>query len=167
MINAKVLKALNTQSGAEFYSSYLYLSMASWFEGENLPGIAAWMKLQAAEEHGHGMLIFNHILERGSKAEVAAIQAPPSSFSSAEEVFKKVAEHEAHVTKLIHDLVGLSRDEKDYATENFLQYFVKEQVEEEAAAKLIYEQLKMAGSSKGSLLMIDHRLGKRGQEAKG
>lgn len=164
MIKPGLLKALNKQVNAEFYSSYLYLSMAAWFENENLPGIASWMKIQAKEEHGHGMLIFNYILERGSKAPLEAIQGPPVSYSSAEAIFKKVAEHEAHVTSLIYKLVELSRAEKDYATENFLQYFVKEQVEEEAQANLLYEQVKMIGASKGSLLMIDHRLGKRVNE---
>lgn len=161
MMKPTVLKALNKQVNAEFYSSYLYLSMAVWFDQENLPGIASWMKLQAKEEHGHGMLIFNHILERGEKAVLDGIQAPPVSYASAEAIFKKVAEHEAHVTGLIHKLVELSRQEKDYPTELFLNYFVKEQVEEEAQANLIYEQVKMIGASKGSLLMIDHRLGKR------
>jgi ferritin len=159
-----VLKALNKQANAEFYSAFLYLSMAAWFDGENLPGIASWMKLQAAEEHGHGMKFFNYILERGEKAVLEGIQAPPLSFAGAEAVFKKVVEHEAHVTDLIHKIVGLARQEKDYATESFLDYFVKEQVEEEAQAKLIHEQVKMVGASKGGLLMIDHRLGKRGAE---
>ncbi len=164
MIKPSVLKLLNKQVNAELYSSYMYLSMAAWFENENLPGIAGWMKIQAKEEHAHGMLIFNHILERGEKAVLEAIPAPPVSFSGAEAIFKKVAEHEAHVTALIHKIVEASRVEKDYATENFLQYFVKEQVEEEAQANLLYEQVKMIGSSKGSLLMIDHRLGKRTAE---
>ena len=159
-----VLKALNKQVNAEFYSSYLYLSMAAWFDAENLPGIASWMKIQAKEEHSHGMMIFNYILERGEKAVLEGIQAPPVAFAGAEAIFKKVVDHELHVTELIHKIVGLARTEKDYATENFLQYFVKEQVEEEAQAKLVYEQLKMVGASKGSLLMIDHRLGKRAAE---
>jgi ferritin len=164
VLKSSVHKLLNKQVNAEFYSSFLYLSMASWFEFENLPGIASWMKIQAKEEHEHGMKIFNHILERGEKVVLEAIQAPPASYSSAEAVFKKVVEHERHVTELIHKIVGLAREEKDYATESFLDYFVKEQVEEEAQAKLIYEQVKMLGSSKGSLLMLDHRLGKRGEE---
>lgn len=161
MIKPGLLKALNKQANAEFYSSFLYLSMAAWFENDNLPGIASWLKIQAKEEHHHGMLIFNHVLERGAKATLEAIQAPPSSYSNAEGIFKKVAEHEAMVTGLIYKLVEISREDKDYATENFLQYFVKEQVEEEAQANLLYEQVKMIGASKGSLLMIDHRLGKR------
>lgn len=164
MIKPAVLKLLNKQINAEFYSSFLYLSMAAWFDTENLPGIGSWMRIQAKEEHGHGMLIFNHVLERGAKAALEAIQAPPVSFSGAEAIFKKVAEHEAHVTSLIHKLVESARADKDYATENFLQYFVKEQVEEEAQANLLYEQVKMIGASKGSLLMIDHRLGKRTAE---
>lgn len=161
MLKPKVQDALNAQINAEFYSSYLYLSMAIWFEGQNLPGIGHWMQLQAKEEHAHGMLIFKHVLERGGKPALKAIAAPPSAYASAEAIFKKVAEHEVHVTGLIHKIVELARAEKDYATDNFLQYFVKEQVEEEASANLLYEQVKMIGASKGSLLMIDHRLGKR------
>lgn len=164
MLKPAILKALNKQVTAEWASSYLYLAMAAWFENENLPGISSWMKIQAKEEHGHGMLIFNHILERGGKAVIEELPAPPSNYTGAEAIFKKVAEHEAHVTGLINGLVELAREEKDYATENFLQYFVKEQVEEEAQSNLIYEQMKMVGSSKGSLLMLDHRLGKRALE---
>ncbi len=92
---------------------------------------------------------------------LGAIEAPPASFGTAESIFSKVAEHEVHVTAMINKIVDLARAEKDYATENFLQYFVKEQVEEEAQANLIYEQVKLVGASKGSLMMLDHRLGKR------
>lgn len=162
MLKPKVLQALDAQVNAEFYSSFLYLSMAAHFEAESLPGIAHWLGEQAKEEHGHAMKFFDHIAERGSKPTVAAIQAPPASWNSAEAAFKAVVLHEAHVTELIHKLVALARKEEDYATEEFLQYFVKEQVEEEAQAHLLLEQFKMAGPSKGSLMMMDHRLGKRG-----
>jgi ferritin len=165
MIKPAVLKLLNKQINAEFYSSYLYLGMGAWFEHENLPGIGSWMKLQAAEEHKHAMLLFNHVLERGEKPHLEAIAAPANSYGGAEAIFKKVLEHELHVTALIHKLVETARADKDYATDNFLQYFVKEQVEEESQAHLLYEQVKLIGASKGSLLMIDHRLGKRGEAA--
>jgi ferritin len=163
-LKATVLKAFNEQINAEFFSSFLYLSMAAQFEAESLPGIAKWLKIQAAEEHGHAMKFFNHALERGSKPVLAAIQAPAAKWASAEAAFKNVVDHEVKVTGLIHALVALARKENDYASENFLQYFVKEQVEEEAQAGLIYQQVLLTGGSKGSLLMIDHQLGKRGAE---
>jgi ferritin len=161
MLKPAVANALNTQVTAEFYSSALYLSMAAWFENESLPGIAHWMKFQADEERTHGMKLFNHVLERGSKAILEAIPAPPATFDGPEAIFKMVAEHEAKVTTLINGLFELARNEKDFATENFLQWFVNEQVEEEAQAHLLYDQIKMIGSSKGSLLMLDHQLAKR------
>lgn len=161
MIKPSVLKLLNKQVSAEFYSSFLYLSMAAWADKENLPGIGHWMRLQAKEEHGHGLMIFDHVLARGEKAVLEALPAPPAGYGNAEAVFKKVADHEAYVTGLIHKIVEAARAEKDYATDAFLAWFVKEQVEEEAQANLLYEQVKMVGSSKGGLLMIDHRLGKR------
>jgi ferritin len=165
MLNPNVAKALNTQVTAEFYSASLYLSMAAWFENESLPGIAHWMKFQADEERSHGMKLFNHILERGSKAVLEAIAAPPAAFEGPEPIFKMVAEHEAKVTTLINGLFELARAEKDYASENFLQWFVSEQVEEEAQAKLLHDQMKMIGTSKGSLLMLDHQLAKRAKAA--
>lgn len=131
-LKASVLKAFNEQINAEFYSSFLYLSMAAHFEAESLPGIAKWLKIQAVEETGHAMKFFNHTLERGSKPSLAAIQAPTATWTGAEAAFKNVVEHEEHVTRLIHALVALARKEGDYASENFLQYFVKEQVEEES-----------------------------------
>jgi ferritin len=165
MLSAALTKSLNAQITAEFFSSSLYLSMAAWFENESLPGIAHWMKFQAAEERVHGLKLFNYILERGGKATLEAIPAPPASFEGPEAIFKKVAEHESQVTTLINALFELARTEKDFATENFLQWFVSEQVEEEAQAKLIYDQMKMVGASKGSLLMLDHQLGKRAAAA--
>jgi ferritin len=164
MLNPKVLKALNEQVNAEFYSSFLYLAMAAHFEGESLPGIAHWLRLQAAEESVHAHKFFDFIVERGGRPVLGAIKAPPASWSGAVAAFKNVSEHEKHVTALIHGLVALARREDDYATETFLQYFVKEQVEEEAQSDLLYAQFKMLGDSKGSLMMMDHRLGKRAGE---
>ncbi|HTA17114.1 MAG TPA: ferritin [bacterium] len=159
-----MLEAMNKQINAEFYSSFLYLAMAAHFESEALPGIATWLKLQADEERGHAMKFFGHVLDRGAKPVLGAIQAPPSQWPSAEEAFKQVLEHEEHVTGLINALAALARKEADFASENFLQYFIKEQVEEEAQAQLLYTQFQMAGASKGSLMMMDHRLGKRAAE---
>jgi ferritin len=161
MLNPDITKALNAQVTAEFYSSSLYLSMSAWCQGQSLPGIAHWMKLQADEERVHGLKLFNFVLARGSQAILEAIPAPPMAFDSPESLMKQVAAHEAHVSVLINGLYGLARDEKDYATESFLLWFVSEQVEEEAQAHLLYAQLKMIGASKSGLLRLDYELSKR------
>ncbi|HTB22744.1 MAG TPA: ferritin [bacterium] len=164
MLKPDILKAMNAQINAEFYSSFLYLAMAAHFEGEALPGIAHWMRVQAVEEHGHGMKFFEQMVQRGAQPVMETLQAPPAHWTSAEAAFKHVLEHEQHVTGLINALAALARKDADFATENFLQYFIKEQVEEEAQAQLLHQQFQMVGPSKGSLMMMDHRLGKRAGE---
>jgi ferritin len=159
-----VLQAMNVQMNAEFYSSFMYLAMAAHFEHEALPGIAHWLKLQAEEERGHAMKFFGHMVERGGKPILAALPASPANWAGPEAAFKNVVEHEEQVSRLIDSLAALARKEEDFATENFLQYFIKEQVEEEAQSKLLYAQFQMAGASKGSIMMMDHRLGKRAGE---
>ena len=163
MISKKMQAALNKQINAELYSSYLYLSMAAWAQGKNLAGIASWMEIQAKEEYGHGMKFYGHIQERGGAVTLEAIAKPTASWKSALELFKAVAVHEAHVTSLIHGLMDLAVAEKDYASAEFLNWFVKEQVEEEANAALIVAKLEMVGDSKSGLLMLDGTIGKRGQ----
>ncbi len=161
MLKPTLAKALNAQIDAELFSSALYLSMAGHFDSQGLPGIAHWMRLQAEEERGHALKFFDHVLERGGQPKLGALQAPPSSWSDAVAAFKEVVRHEEKVSALIHSLAALARRESDFATENFLQFFIREQVEEEAQARLLLQHFEMAGSSKGSLMMMDHRLGKR------
>ncbi len=161
MLSPKLAQAFNAQITAEFHSSAFYLSMAAWLETENLPGMARWMRLQADEERGHGLKFFEHLLQRGQKVALEAVAAPPAAFDGPEDIFKRVVEHEARVTGLVHALFETARADKDYASESFLKWFVDEQVEEEAQARLIHEQLRMTGGSKGGLLMMDHQLGKR------
>jgi ferritin len=163
MLSPKMLDLMNKQVNAELYSQYLYLGMAAWFESETLPGMASWMRVQAGEEQAHALKFFDQILARGAKVKLEGIQAPPESYASAEAAFEAAAAHEAKVTALINALADAALAEKDHATNAFLQYFITEQVEEEAAAKAIAHQLKMTGGSKGSLLMLDHKLGKRAQ----
>jgi ferritin len=153
--------AINKQINAELYSSYLYLSMAAWFESVNLPGFAKWMEVQAKEEHSHAMKFYKHVNERLGRVKLAAIDAPPTQWNSPLAAFQAVAAHEAKVTSLINALVDRAAKEKDYASNAMLQWFVTEQVEEEANADEIVAKLKMAGDSKGSLLVLDHHLGKR------
>ena len=160
-ISEKMEKALNEQVNAELYSAYLYLSMAAYAEAKNFRGIAHWLKIQAKEELGHAMKIFNFIYERGGKVTLKEIKQPPTEWSNFTELFKEVYEHEKHVTELINNLVKMAKEENDYATEVFLNWFVEEQVEEEDQARTIYEKLKMAGENVNALFFIDRELGMR------
>jgi len=161
MIGTKMQKALNGQLNAELYSAYLYLSMAAYFESTNLPGMANWMRVQTQEEQFHAMKIYNHILERGGKVTLDAIEAPPSEWDCPLSVFKSGLKHEQKVTGLINDLVYLARDEKDNASEIFLQWFVNEQVEEEDNAGTIVGQLELIKDSPQALFMMDKDLAQR------
>jgi ferritin len=161
MIKAKVEKALNDQIRKEFYSSYLYLSMAAQFESMNLKGFAHWMQVQAGEETKHGMKIYGHVNERGGKVTLQAIDAPPSNWKSAKEMFTQACQHEAKVTESINKIVELARADKDNATEVFLQWFVNEQVEEEASTNEIAKKLQLIGDNGPALVMLDGELLKR------
>jgi ferritin len=164
MINKNLLDRMNEQITHELYSGYLYLSMAAYFEAENLPGFAHWMRVQAGEEQVHAMKFYDFILDRGGKVALKAIQEPPAAFASPQAVFEQSYEHEQKVTGLINDLYHLSVTEKDLASQVFLQWFITEQVEEEKNASQILEILKKIGSGVGGLYQHDHRLGKRGGE---
>jgi ferritin len=161
MVNEKVQKSLNEQLNAELYSSYEYLAMAAYFESENLSGFARWMQLQSQEEYGHAMKFYNYLLQAGGKINLTQISAPKVGWKSAEEVFKDTFEHEQKVTKAIYALVDLAIAEKDHATNIFLEWFVTEQVEEEASALKILERIKLIGDNKSGFLFLDHELGQR------
>ena len=161
MINSKVEVALNDQIRKEFYSSYLYLSMAAQFESMNLKGFAHWMQVQAGEETKHGMKIYDHVNERGGKVTLQPIEAPPSNWKSAKEMFTKSCQHEQKVTESINKIVEIARKEKDNATEVFLQWFVNEQVEEEATANEITRKLELIGDNGPALIMLDTELRER------
>ena len=161
MIGKKMLDALNEQVNAELYSAYLYLSMSAYFESVNLRGFASWMRVQAQEEQTHGMKIYGHIIERGGRATMKAIAEPQSEWKSPRAAFEAVLAHERKVTKLIGALVDLAIKEKDHGANNFLQWFVKEQVEEEASAEEVLHKLEQVGESAPALLMLDHQLGER------
>jgi ferritin len=161
MISPKMQDALNEQIRNEFYSSFSYLSMAAHFEHQNLPGFAAWMRIQAAEEHIHAMKIFDHVLDRGGQVKMPAIAQPPVSFGAPGTVFEQALLQERAVTKSIHDLYALSMEQKDYPARVFLDWFVNEQVEEEKTAELVVEQLKMVGEDRPALLLLDRELGQR------
>lgn len=162
MIGKNMEQALNTQINAELYSFYLYLAMSGHLEGLNFKGMAKWMRVQAQEEMGHAMRFFDFLHERGAAVTLLAIDQPQAKWASIPAVFKAAAAHERSITKKIHALVDKAVAEKDHATANFLQWFVKEQVEEEATLTPIVARLEAIGDSTGALYFLDHELGKRG-----
>jgi len=164
MITNAMQKAINEQINKEFYSSYLYLSMAAYFEDKNLPGFAAWMHVQADEEREHGMKFFEHLTDRGGKVVLAPIAGPETSWKTNLEVFKQVQEHEAYVTASINALYELALQEKDYPAQVMLQWFINEQVEEEKNAAEIVQQLELIDAKGTAVLMLDKQLGKRGKD---
>ncbi len=164
MIHSKVQAALNAQINKEFYSAYLYLSMSAHFEAQNLPGFAKWTRMQADEEKEHALKIFDFVNERGGRVVLEAIEKPQTEWGSPLEVFEAVLEHEKKVTQSIHDLYALAVKENDYATQVMLHWFIEEQVEEEANASLLVEQLRMAADHRGALLHLDRHAGKRAEE---
>lgn len=161
MMHEKMEKALNLQINKEFYSGYLYLSMAAWFERQNLSGFAHFFEKQAQEEQEHGMKIYKFLFERGGSVVLSGIGEPPAGFKSVEEIFEKSWEHEKSVTRSIHELVETAEELKDYATRSFLNWFVDEQVEEEAAMESILAKLRMVNSNPQAVLMLDGRMGQR------
>jgi ferritin len=161
MISKSLNKAINEQINKELFSEYLYLAMSAWFAKENLDGFANWMLVQAQEEHFHAMKFFNYVLERGGEIELAAIAKPDKNFKNALNAFKMAYEHEQFITKSINGLMDLATKEKDYAAKSFLQWYIDEQVEEEATADKIVSQLKMIGDNMHAIFMLDRELGQR------
>jgi len=161
MLSKTMEKALNEQVNAELYSSYLYLSMSAYFQNLNLSGFASWMKAQAQEELFHAMKFYNYVYERGGKVVLQAIVAPPTEWESPLAAFEAALAHEQKVTGLINDLVNLAIEEKDHATNNFLQWFVSEQVEEEDSVGEVVNKIKLIGQASGGLFMLDRDLAQR------
>jgi len=161
MLEKKVEEALNSQINAEIFSAYLYLSMAAWFQCENLDGFASWMNKQAQEEWAHAMKIFHYVDERGGRVRLEAIEKPQADWKSPLQAFEDALEHERHISGRIHKLVELARAQADTATEIFLQWFVTEQVEEEASVDKVVEHLKMVADSRHGLFMMNRELGAR------
>lgn len=167
MISEKIQKAINDQINAEFYSSYLYLSMAAYFESENYKGFAIWMRMQAEEEKEHAYKLYDYMNDRGGHVVLAAIEAPPADFKSVQDVYEKTLGHERKVTAMINKLNALALEENDFATAAHLQWFITEQVEEEATAEDILNQIKMVDGKAGSLFYIDRHMAKRQAEGAG
>jgi len=161
MIKESINEALNKHINAELYSSYLYLSMAAYFESQDMQGMANWMRVQAQEELIHVVKFYDYINDRDGRVLLLGVDAPPTEWESALEVFRAAYDHECKVSRLINELVGLAEKEEDRATYNFLQWFVSEQVEEEATAKSIVGQLKLVGKEGHGLYLVDKELGTR------
>lgn len=164
MLKSSVEKALNDQLNEEMYSSYLYMAMAAYFESINLNGFAHWMTLQAGEEMDHLRRFYSFIFERDGRVKLSAIDEPPFEWKSPLDAFETAYNHEVKVSGLIHKIVDLTRRENDHATENFLGWFVAEQVEEESSTLEIVNQLKMIKDSVNGLFMFNAHLGKRGSD---
>ncbi len=162
MISTKLQDAINNQIQAELNSAYIYLAMSVECEQKNLSGFASWLRVQYQEENSHAFKLVDYLLERGGSVKLQAIEAPATEYGTPVELFEKVLAHEIHITNLINKLYEVALEEKDYAAQIFLQWFIAEQVEEEASASAVLERLKFVGDKGGSLLYIDKELGQRG-----
>jgi ferritin len=161
MLKERVLKMLNEQINAEQYSAFLYLSMSAWYEDKGLPGFANWMYVQYQEELTHANKIFKYLAERGGRIELKAIDQMPTEFENVISIAEMTLEHEQHVTSLIDKCVDVAIEERDHATQSFLKWFVDEQVEEEANASEILDNLKLIGDRGNGLFMLDKELRQR------
>jgi ferritin len=161
MLKPNLLTLLNDQVNHELYSSYLYLSMAAYFQSKNMNGFANWMMMQSGEEREHGMKFYEYIFDRGDKVTLQAISAPPVEWASPLALFEEVLRHEQKVTSLIHTIYAAAVKDGDYPTQVMLHWFIDEQVEEEKNAAEVIEYLKMAGDAPGALMMLDRQLGAR------
>ena len=161
MIPKNVLEALRVQIQKELYSAYYYLSMSAHFVSVNLPGFAHWTRKQFEEETSHGLKIYDFIHERGGRVVLEAIDKPPTEFKTPLDVMTKVLEHERSVTASINALYELAVKEKDYPTQIMLEWFIKEQVEEERSVDEVINMLKMVGDAPAGLIMLDRQLASR------
>lgn len=158
-----MLDALNAHVQEELYSANLYLAMSAYCEANAFKGFARWLRVQHEEELEHARKMLDYVLARGGKANVGAVSAPPREFGNILQVFEAVAQHERKVTESVDRLHGTALAEKDTAAQVFLQWFVSEQVEEEAAAAEIVDKLRMVDGRPGTALYLDKEYGKRGK----
>lgn len=161
MIKKSIQDAINCQINAEIYSSYMYYSMASWFESIALDGFAHWMRVQALEELTHVQKFSHYLSERGGRALMTAVDAPPTDWESPLKCFEEVYEHECKVTGLINQLMDVALAERDHASVSFLNWFVDEQTEEEANTDAVVQKLKLVEGNKGGLFMLDREMDTR------
>jgi len=161
MLSPRLQDALNEQMKNEFFSAYLYMAMAGYFQSEDLPGIATWMRVQALEEMTHGERFFAFLCDAGGRTDLRPIEGPKNDFASPLQAFEFGLDHERFVTSRIGELMDLSREERNHAAEIMLNWFVTEQVEEESNFSLIIRKLKRVEGDGRGLLMLDQELGQR------
>jgi len=161
MIDGKMQEALNGQINAELYSAYLYLSMSAFYESQDLRGFANWMRVQFQEELAHAMKFYDHVNNRDGRVTLQAVEGPPPEWDSPRAPFEAAYQHEQKISGMINELADLAIQLRDHATHNFLEWFVAEQVEEEAAVKEIVQKLKLVGDSGEGLFLIDRELAQR------
>ena len=154
---------MNKQIQNEFYSAYLYLGMSAYFEAQNLPGSAKWMRAQYEEERTHALKFYDYVNDRGGRVTLGQVDAPPPDFESPVAVWEQVLEHEQKVTAMIHELYTLAVEEHDLPTQQMLGWFINEQVEEEKNALLMLERFKKVATQPASLVLFDGHLTKRGE----
>ncbi|MEI8121714.1 MAG: ferritin [bacterium] len=165
MISKTIQKALNDQINRELFSSYLYLAMSAHCAEKGYKGTAKWFRVQFQEELDHAMKFFDYVLSQGGAPDLGVVAKPETPQKTLLELFESTLAHEQSITKALNDLMNLAVSEKDFATQALLQWYITEQVEEEANDLDVVTMLKMAGNSSGTLLMIDKQLGKRGAAA--
>lgn len=158
MLNKRIEEELNKQLNREFFSSYLYMSMAAYFQSVDLLGFANWMEVQAQEELSHAQKFYNFIVERGGRVALEQIGKPKTEWENSLSAFEEALNHEHHITNSINNLVNIALEEKDHATNIFLQWFVTEQVEEESTATAIINKLKLMKDAPGGIFMLDREL---------
>ena len=161
MINSKIATALNDQLNLEYYSAYSYLAMSAYFLTQNLNGFAHWMRVQAQEELGHGMKIYDFLDDREAEIRFQALAAPKQNWDNPLDVFEDSLAHEQKVSQSIYNIADLALSERDHATHTFLQWFIAEQVEEEAAVKELIDTLKLVGTEGNGLFLLDRDLAQR------
>lgn len=166
MLSQGIQEAINEQIHHELHSAYVYLSMSAYLEAANFTGFAQWMRMQSKEELLHAMKLFDYVNDRNGRVTLKALEQPPTNFKSVLDVFENALQHEMKVTRMIHSLYELATKENDYATQVALQWFINEQVEEEATATTVVDRLKIAGNDGAALLILDNEMGARqGEEA--
>lgn len=161
MVSQKLIKALNDQFNYELLSAHYYVAMASYCSDQDLDGFANFFKAQAEEERFHAMKFYDYITEVDGRILVTDIKTPQNNFKSVTDVFKEALDHEQSVTKRVYGIMDIAQDEKEHATQNFLNWFVAEQVEEEANMKAIIKRLERLGNDGHGLFMLDQELGQR------
>ncbi len=161
MITKKMETALNGQINKEFYSAYLYLAMSAYCNKLGMPGAEHWFRMQYDEEVLHMTKMFDYVMQHGGNAHLLQIDEPPREFGTILDVFEASLAHEQFVTMSINEMLDVAVNEKDHATQVFLQWYITEQVEEESNVEEIVQRLKLAGDNGGALMMIDDRLAQR------